>query len=126
MIRYVTYDVNDGVVIAAGFAPDEESAMLQNHGDESVVVDITAPVDVIADGRWQWTGESFEQAELAGPSLELAKEMALGRVSTQFRIELAKGCPTPLGWADCDEQAQQRITTALLLSDCVATTTMAG
>ncbi|ODU71349.1 MAG: hypothetical protein ABT11_04060 [Novosphingobium sp. SCN 66-18] len=49
--------------------------------------------------------------------IEEARAAAMVAVSTHFNVVLAQGCMTPKGRADCDDKAQQRITSAVLLSD---------
>lgn len=77
-------------------------------GEVALTVEESGEFCISADGL------SLIAAEIP---LERLVDEKLQAISRKFRIELAKGCSTPLGWADCDEQAQQRITTALLLSD---------
>lgn len=49
--------------------------------------------------------------------LAYLKEQAAAAISSKFRAVMAAGCNTPKGRADCDDVAQQRVTSAVLMAD---------
>lgn len=53
--------------------------------------------ELIPDGYW-------DAVDLAA-----ARERKLAQISAQFWAEVAKGCPSPKGLVDCDDQAQGRV-----------------
>lgn len=82
----------------------------RNVMEGEVVLECEAPGDFViaADGSG---------LEPRAWPLTLLKEQAAGAISAKFRAVMAAGCNTPKGRADCDDVAQQRVTSAVLMAD---------
>lgn len=88
---------------------DATTVFAQVRADEVVIEDAE-----IGDFVISADGNALEPRTI--PVAE-ARAAALLAVSNRFNAVLALGCMTPKGRADCDDKAQQRITSAVLLAD---------
>lgn len=85
MTPFATYQIASGLIMATGSAPHDDGALLQNHGDTTLAVDLNPPADVEADGRWRRAADgTYAQDALPAPTLDDLKATAQAALDTKY------------------------------------------